>query len=61
MLEELRYWEIQRKLFSANFVHILLRKNFLLCAMLPFIFRTYGEVFNVHVFVGLLVLNVYPF
>jgi hypothetical protein len=46
---------------SAKNIHILLRKNFLLCAMLPLIFRPYGEVFHVHVFIGLLVLNVYAF
>ena len=50
-----------KKIFSAKFVHILLENNFLLCAMLPLIFRTYGEVFHVHVYVGLLVLNVYAF
>ena len=61
MLEELRYWEIRQKIFSAKFVDILLGNNFLLCAMLPLIFRPYEEVFHVHVFVGLLVLNVYAF
>ena len=59
MLAELRFWEIRQKVFSAKFVHILLGKNFLLCAMLPLVFKPYGEVFHVHVFVGLLVLNVY--
>ena len=49
------------KLFSAKFVHILLRKNFFLCTMLPLIFRPYGEAFHLNVFVGLLVLNVYVF
>ena len=49
------------KIFSAKFVHILLGNYFLLCAMLPLIFRPYGEVFHVHVYVGLLVLNVYAF
>ena len=61
MLEELRYWEIQQKLFNADFVHILLGNNFLVFAMFPLIFRPYGEVFHVHAFVGLLVLNVYAF
>ena len=36
-------------------------KIFLLCTMLPLIFRLYGEVFHVHIFVGVLVLNVYSF
>ena len=58
-VRRLVYWEIQKKLFSAKSVHILLRKNFLVCAMLPLIFMPYEEVFHVHVFVGLLVLNVY--
>ena len=49
------------KIISAKFVHILFGKNFLLCTMLPLIFRPYGEVFHVHVYVGLLVLNVYAF
>ena len=49
------------KIFSEKFVHILLGNHFLLCTMLALIFRPYGEVFHVHVFVGLLVLNVYAF
>ena len=61
ILEEMRYWEIQQQLFIAKFVHRLLRNNFLLCAMLPLIFGPYGDVFRLHVFVGMLVLNVYAF
>ena len=49
------------KIFSTKFVHKLLTKNFSLCAMLPLIFKIYGEVFHVHVFVGLLVLKFYAF
>ena len=49
------------KFIQCKIFHILLRNNFLLCTILPLIFRPYGEVFHVHVFVGLLVLNVYGF
>ena len=49
------------KIFSTKFVHKLLTKHFSLCAMLPLIFKIYGEVFHVHVFVDLMVLNVYAF
>jgi hypothetical protein len=41
---DLRYWEIQQKLSSAK--QEILSEQYMnkLCAMLPFIFRPYGEV-----------------